>query len=81
VKLVNVVVGALLILAGVTFGLQGIGVLGGSAMSGETTWAVIGPLIAIVGVALVVSALRGRAKVSPEAGSARRDHSGSGPTG
>jgi hypothetical protein len=49
------------VLAGVTFGLQGIGVLGGSPMSGETTWAVIGPVLALVGVVLVVRGLRGGA--------------------
>jgi hypothetical protein len=64
-----VTVGVLLVLAGVTFGLQGLGVIGGSAMSGKNMWAVLGPLIALVGVALLVSAFRGRAKVS--AGSAK----------
>ncbi len=53
-----VIVGGRLMLAGVTFGLQGMGVLGGSAMSGKTLWAVLGPVIAVVGVALVASGLR-----------------------
>jgi len=53
-----VIVGGLLALAGVTFGLQGMGVLGGSAMSGKTLWAVLGPAIAVVGVVLVASGLR-----------------------
>lgn len=53
-----VFVGGLLVLAGITFGLQGMGVLGGSAMSGKTLWAVLGPVIALVGVVLAVSALR-----------------------
>jgi hypothetical protein len=53
-----VIVGALLVLAGITFGLQGMGVLGGSAMSGKTLWAVLGPLIAVVGVGVVVRGLR-----------------------
>jgi hypothetical protein len=57
-KYVSVGVGALLVLAGVTFGLQGIGVLGGSSMSGSALWAVLGPLIALFGVALVVRSLR-----------------------
>lgn len=59
-KQLSVVVGAVLVLAGVTFGLQGLGVLGGSAMSGQNAWAVLGPLIALVGVVLVVGGLRGR---------------------
>jgi hypothetical protein len=59
-KQVNVGIGVLLILAGGTFGLQGLGVIGGSAMSGKASWAVIGPLIALAGLALVVDGLRGR---------------------
>jgi hypothetical protein len=54
-----VVVGVLVFLAGVTFALQGLGAIGGSAMSGKNLWAVIGPLIAIVGAVLVVRGLRG----------------------
>ncbi len=53
-----VIVGGLLVLAGVTFGLQGMGVLGGSAMSGKTLWAVIGPVIGVVGLVLVARGLR-----------------------
>jgi hypothetical protein len=54
----RVIVGGLLVLAGITFGLQGLGVLGGSAMSGKTLWAVLGPVIAVVGVVLVAGGLR-----------------------
>lgn len=54
----TVIVGGLLVLAGITFGLQGMGVLGGSAMSGKTLWAVLGPVIAVVGVVLVIRGLR-----------------------
>jgi hypothetical protein len=58
----SVIVGGLLVLAGITFGLQGMGVLGGSAMSGKTLWAVLGPVIAVVGVVLVASGLRNGAR-------------------
>jgi len=58
-KVVLVGVGAVLVLFGVTFGLQGLGVIGGSAMSGKNMWAVIGPLLALVGVGLVVLGRRG----------------------
>jgi hypothetical protein len=51
---VSVVVGALLILAGATWTLQGLNVLGGSGMSGHTMWAVIGPIVAVVGLVLVL---------------------------
>ena len=41
-------VGVLITLAGVIFTLQGVGVIGGSAMSGDTFWAVAGLAIAAV---------------------------------
>jgi hypothetical protein len=58
-RVLLVVGGSLLTLAGVIFALQGVGVIGGSFMSGTTTWAVIGPLIALAGLVLVVLGLRG----------------------
>jgi hypothetical protein len=52
--------GLLIAVVGVIFTLQGVGVIGGSFMSGTTTWAVAGPVIALAGLALVVLALRHR---------------------
>lgn len=43
-------VGGALVLMGVLFTLQGLGFVGGSAMSGDRTWAVIGPVLAVVGL-------------------------------
>jgi hypothetical protein len=57
-KPVWIVVGVLLILLGALWGLQGLGVVGGSAMSGETLWALVGPIVAVVGVVLLVTGLR-----------------------
>ncbi len=55
-------VGALLVIVGAVWFLQGIDVLGGSGMSGKTLWAVVGPVVALVGVgALVVGGRRRRA--------------------
>ncbi len=51
-------VGVLVTLAGVIFTLQGVGVLGGSVMSGVTFWAVAGPVIALVGLAVAALGLR-----------------------
>lgn len=53
--------GAVLVVLGVLFTLQGLGYVGGSAMSGQTTWAVLGPIIAIIGVVLVVVGTRRQA--------------------
>jgi hypothetical protein len=52
--------GLLITLAGVIFALQGVGVIGGSFMSSTTIWAVLGPVIAIIGLALVAAGLRRR---------------------
>jgi hypothetical protein len=51
---VSVVIGVLLVLAGAVWALQGFDVLGGSAMSGKSMWAVIGPIVAVVGLVLLV---------------------------
>ncbi|MGI8645015.1 MAG: hypothetical protein ACR2JD_01640 [Nocardioides sp.] len=48
-----VVAGMVMLLAGVLFTLQGLGFVEGSVMTGETFWAIIGPIIAGFGVALV----------------------------
>jgi len=52
--------GFLLTLAGVVFTLQGVGILGGSVMSGVTFWAVAGPVIVLAGVVLAALGLRDR---------------------
>ena len=57
-RILLVAAGSLVTVAGVVFTLQGVGVIGGSFMSGTTTWAVAGPVIALVGLALVVLGLR-----------------------
>ncbi len=53
-------VGLLVALAGVVFTLQGVGVIGGSVMSGSTFWAVAGPVIALAGLATAAAGLRRR---------------------
>jgi hypothetical protein len=50
--------GALITVAGVVFALQGLGYVGGSAMTGVTFWAVAGPIIAIAGIAIAVFGMR-----------------------
>jgi hypothetical protein len=52
--------GALVTVAGVVFALQGLGYIGGSSMTGTTLWAVLGPVIAIVGLGMVAAGLRTR---------------------
>lgn len=52
-RYVIIVVGAILVVFGVVFGLQGVGIVGGSAMTGELAWAIIGPVLAVIGLVLV----------------------------
>jgi hypothetical protein len=49
--------------AGVVWTLQGLGYVGGSFMSGATVWAVIGPLVALVGLVLITLGLRSRRRL------------------
>ena len=51
------VVGVLVIAMGLLWTLQGLGILGGSPMTGVTLWVVVGPLVVLAGAWLVV---RGR---------------------
>jgi hypothetical protein len=59
-KGVLVVVGVVIAIAGAVWALQGFGVIGGSFMSGATVWAVIGPVVALAGLAIAAVGLRGR---------------------
>ena len=54
----KLVVGVVLILVGIVWTLQGLDVLGGSGMSGNSFWAVAGPIVGLVGALLVLRALR-----------------------
>ncbi|MEU1343986.1 hypothetical protein [Streptomyces sp. NPDC005827] len=56
--------GVLLVFSGVTWTLQGIDVMKGSAMSGTTLWAVVGPIVALVGVVLLGVGLARRRRIS-----------------
>jgi hypothetical protein len=43
---------------GLIWALQGFGVLGGSPMSNTTTWSVIGPITALIGIVIAVFSWR-----------------------
>ena len=62
-QIVLVVVGLIAALAGSVWTLQGLGYVGGSFMSGATVWAVIGPIVALVGLMLITLGLRSRRRV------------------
>ena len=50
--------GVVLVLMGIVFTLQGLGYLAGSPMTGVTLWAVVGPILALVGLVLVAEEVR-----------------------
>ena len=54
----RVIIGAVLVLTGAVWFGQGIGVIGGSFMTGEALWAVIGAACLFIGAALLVGARR-----------------------
>jgi drug/metabolite transporter superfamily protein YnfA len=59
-RIAVVVLGVIVALFGLLFSLQGFGAVGGSPMSNTTMWSVLGPLIALVGVAVAVAGARMR---------------------
>jgi hypothetical protein len=54
------VVGCLLFLMGLVWLLQGVGVLPGSVMSGQSFWAIVGAVAVAVGLVLIYLGFRRR---------------------
>jgi hypothetical protein len=52
--------GIVIVIVGAVFALQGFGVLGGSFMSNNHTYEVVGPLVALAGLVLAALGLRHR---------------------
>jgi hypothetical protein len=52
--------GVVVTLAGLLFSLQGFGAVSGSPMSNTTTWSVLGPIIALIGIAIAFAGWRTR---------------------
>ncbi len=59
-RMAGMVIGILAVIVGIVWTLQGLNILGGSFMSGQTMYVVIGPIVAVVGVILVVFGARRR---------------------
>ncbi len=59
-KALLLLLGGVLVLVGAVWTLQGLGYVTGSPMTGVATWAIIGPLVAGLGVALLIVGARGR---------------------
>ena len=52
------VLGTALTVIGCIFTAQGLGYVSGSPMTGVTLWAVVGPVVALAGIALLVRGAR-----------------------
>jgi len=59
-RIASIVAGVLCLLSGCIWILQGINILPGSFMTGQTKWAIYGALLVIVGIGLLISASRRR---------------------
>lgn len=59
-RIAIVVLGVFVALFGLLFTLQGFGAVSGSPMSNTTTWSILGPIIALIGIALAFGGWRGR---------------------
>jgi hypothetical protein len=58
-KALVLVLGALMVMAGLVWTLQGLGYVSGSPMTGVAFWAIAGPAVAGFGIALMIVGLRG----------------------
>lgn len=61
-RTVAVVLGVLCIAMGLLWTFQGLGYVGGSPMTGVALWAVVGPLVALAGLAIVLVGGRPRSR-------------------
>ncbi|HEY8850888.1 MAG TPA: hypothetical protein VIM36_01800 [Gemmatimonadaceae bacterium] len=59
-RIVLNVLGVLCLLLGCVWILQGVNILPGSFMTGQTKWAIYGALLVVVGIAMLTSANRRR---------------------
>jgi drug/metabolite transporter superfamily protein YnfA len=55
---VTFAIGLIVALFGLIWALQGFGVLQGSPMSNTTTWSIIGPITALIGIVIAVFSWR-----------------------
>ena len=59
-RFVWIILGVVAVALGVLWTLQGLDMVGGSAMSGNSTWAIIGPIVAVIGLLLLLFGARKR---------------------
>ena len=53
-----ILIGAVAVVTGCFLTLAGLNVLGGTRMSGDNTWAIVGPVVAVVGMLVLLFGFR-----------------------
>jgi hypothetical protein len=61
-RILGLFMALVMVLAGALFTAQGLGYVGGSSMSNDRTWSLIGPALAGLGVALAIVILQRRSR-------------------
>ena len=62
-RYVLMIIGVLAVLFGIVWTLQGLGILNSGPMANETIWAIIGPILAVIGMLVFLfGARRGRSE-------------------
>lgn len=54
----QITLGVVVALLGALFTFQGLGYIAGSAMTGVTLWAIVGPILVLIGLAVALRAAR-----------------------
>jgi hypothetical protein len=49
-----ILIGAIAVVTGLLLTLGGLGIIGGTRISGDSTWAIIGPIVAVVGMLVLL---------------------------
>jgi hypothetical protein len=62
VRILSLSIGALAVVVGAVWILQGAGILPGSFMTGQRMWLVIGIVVAVIGLGLAIGGLRRQAR-------------------
>jgi hypothetical protein len=66
VSTIRTIIAVVLFLLGAVWIGQGTGVIGGSAMSGSSFWAIVGAVLVIVAAAIVVTGRRTNGSIAPD---------------
>jgi hypothetical protein len=64
-RAVGLSIAGVMVLVGALWTGQGLGWIGGSSMTGESFWAIVGPIVAGLGVALAITIINNARRQGP----------------